>query len=60
MESGLRALPGFKCLRAAVNYFCAKVSEIFTGSDVVALYSQALLKRQVEMICGQQPRISHF
>ena len=37
MESGLGALPGYKCWRAAVNSFCEKVSEIFTGSGVVAL-----------------------
>ena len=37
MESGHGALPGFKCWRAAVNSLCEKVSEIFTGSGVVAL-----------------------
>ena len=37
MESGPRALPGFKCWRAAANSLCEKLSEIFTGSGVVAL-----------------------
>ena len=37
MESEPGALPGFKCLRVAVNSLCEKVSEIFTGSGVVAL-----------------------
>ena len=36
MESGPRALLGFKCWRAAVNSLCEKASEIFTGSGVVA------------------------
>ena len=37
MESGPGAVPGFKCRRAVVNSFCEKISEIFTGSGVVAL-----------------------
>ena len=37
MESGPRALPGFKCWRAAVNFLCEKASKIFPGSGVVAL-----------------------
>ena len=37
MESGPRALPGFKCWRAAANSLCEKLSEIFTVSGVVAL-----------------------
>ena len=36
MELGPRALPGFKCWRAAVNSLCEKASEIFTGSGGVA------------------------
>ena len=37
MESGPEALPGFKFWRAAANSLCEKLSEIFTGSGVVAL-----------------------
>ena len=37
MESGPRALPGFKCWRATANSLCEKLSEIFTASGVVAL-----------------------
>ena len=60
MKSGPGALPGFKCWRATLNSLCEKLSEIFTASGVVALQSQTLLERQVEMTCDQQPRISHF
>ena len=60
MKLGPGTLPGFKCWRAAVNSLYQKLSEIFTASGVVALQSQTLLERQVEMTCGQQPRISHF
>ena len=62
MESGPGALPGFECLRAAVNSLCEKVSEMFTGSSVVALQRSDTSKDrpQVEKTCGQQPRISHF
>ena len=60
-ESGPRALPSLKCWRAAVNSLCEKVSEIFTGSGVVALKrSDTLFERQVEMTCSQQPHISHL
>ena len=37
MKSGPGTLPDFKCWRAAVNSLCEKLSEIFTGSSVVAL-----------------------
>ena len=37
MESGPKAVPGFKCWRAAANSLCKKLSEIFIGSGVVAL-----------------------
>ena len=37
MESGPKALPDFKCWRAAANSLCEKLSEIFTASGVVAL-----------------------
>ena len=60
MKSGLGALPGFKCWRAAVNSLCEKLSEIFTASVVVALQKSDTSWRQVEMTWGQQPRISHF
>ena len=32
-----RALPGFRCWRAAANSLCEKLSEIFIASGVVAL-----------------------
>ena len=60
MESGPITLAGFKRRREAVNSLCKKVSETFTRSSVVALQNQGLLEKQVEMTCGQQPRISHF
>ena len=59
MESGLEALPGFKCWRTATNSLCEKILEIFTESGVVALQRSDIFERQVEMTCGQQPRISH-
>ena len=37
IETGLRALPGFKCWRATVSSLDEKFSEIFAGLDVVAL-----------------------
>ena len=37
MESGPGALPSFKCWRVEVNSLSENVSEIFTGSSVVAL-----------------------
>ena len=49
MESGPGALPGFKCWRAAANSRCKKLSEIFSAFGVVALQSQTLFERQVEM-----------
>ena len=46
MKSGPGAFPGFKCYRTAVNSHCEKVSEIFTGSGVVALQNQTLFERE--------------
>ena len=60
MESGPGALFGFKCWSATVNFPCKNVSEIFTGLVLWPSEGQTLLERQVEMTCGQQPRISHF
>ena len=60
MESGPGVLPGFKCWRAAANSLREKLSEIFTASGVGPSKGQTLLERQVEMTCGQQPRIFHF
>ena len=44
IESGPGALFGFKCWRAAVNSLCEKVSEILTGSGVVALQRSHISK----------------
>ena len=44
MESGTGVLPGFECWRAAVNFLCEKVSEIFTGSGVVTLQRSDFLR----------------
>ena len=56
MESG----PGFKCWRAAANSLCEKLSEILLRLVLWPSKGQTLLERQVEMTCGQQPRISHY
>ena len=60
MESGLGTISCFKCWRAALNSLCEKLSEIFTGSDAVALQRLDNLEKQLEMNYNQRPRVSYF
>ena len=60
MESGPRALSGFKCWREAVNVSLKKCQRYLLGLILWLSKGQRLLERQVEKTCCQQPRISHF
>ena len=56
-----KALAGFKCWKAAVSFFCEKVSEVFTEISVVSPKGPTFLEKQVKVTCGaKQPRIFHF
>ena len=58
MESGPGALPGFKCWRAAANSLCENCQRYLLRLVLWPSKGQTLLESQVEMTCGQQPRIS--